>query len=48
MVGPGAGLAPFIAFLQEKKYLEDIQQNNKFGHCALYFGCRGRKVDYIY
>ncbi|KAL4465858.1 hypothetical protein ABPG74_004095 [Tetrahymena malaccensis] len=48
MVGPGAGLAPFRAFLQEKQFLEDSKQNTKFGESVLYFGCRGKKVDYIY
>lgn len=48
MVGPGAGLAPFRAFLQEKKYLIDKKENNLFGDCILYFGCRSRIIDYIY
>lgn len=48
MIGPGAGIAPFRAFLQEKKYLKKNNSENQIGESALYFGCRGRKVDYIY
>lgn len=46
MVGPGAGLAPFRAFLQEKRFLEKSAKIE--GEFSLYFGCRAKKVDYIY
>jgi len=44
MIGPGAGVAPFRAFLQEKQSTKDT----KLGECTLYFGCRGKKVDFLY
>ncbi|KAF9783630.1 hypothetical protein IL306_008757 [Fusarium sp. DS 682] len=48
MIAVGAGLAPFLGFLQ-KRYLE----SQKTGHlinnasCTLFFGCRGAKMDDI-
>lgn len=44
MIGPGAGVAPFRAFLQEKQSTSD----STLGECTLYFGCRGKHVDFIY
>jgi len=44
MIGPGAGVAPFRAFLQEKQSTND----NKLGECTLYFGCRGKNVDFLF
>ena len=48
MVGPGAGIAPMRALLQEKYFLENCSQNDSFGRVSLYFGCRNSKIDYIY
>merc|ERR1712176_30174 len=44
MIGPGTGIAPMRAFLQERSY----QRNQKSGHNLLYFGCKQRDQDYIY
>jgi sulfite reductase alpha subunit-like flavoprotein len=46
LVGPGTGLAPMRAFLQERRFQQ--QQGQVLGECALYFGCRRRDEDYIY
>lgn len=45
MIGPGTGIAPFRAFVQERKH---FQHEKKYGHWRLYFGCRKSDVDYLY
>jgi len=47
MVGPGTGVAPFRAFVQEAKFLTD-KQECKYGPLSLYFGCRHPAKDFIY
>lgn len=42
MVGPGTGIAPFRAFLQERQY------RNASGKNWLFFGDRNASTDYIY
>ena len=40
MIGPGTGIAPFRAFLQERAHAT--------GQNVLYFGCRRRESDFLY
>ena len=42
MIGPGTGVAPFLSFIQERKYLKSNGKN------WLFFGAQTKKNDFIY
>lgn len=46
MIGPGTGVAPMRALLQERVWQKS--QGQKVGYNWLYFGCRRRDEDFIY
>jgi NADPH-ferrihemoprotein reductase len=48
MVGPGAGIAPFKGFIDEKAYLLKTGGENTYGEMTLYFGCKGNNWDNLY
>jgi NADPH-ferrihemoprotein reductase len=47
MIGPGSGIAPMRALLQERRYLAEKEKKSDVVN-VLYFGCRSRDVDYLY
>ncbi|RBQ74718.1 hypothetical protein FVER14953_00317 [Fusarium verticillioides] len=47
MVGAGTGLAPFRAFLQERRMAAEGAKQ-RFGPALLFFGCRGPRLDSLY
>ena len=54
MIGPGSGLAPMRALLQDRRW--HWEQSNKgkkkkadeSGKTILFFGCKNRQMDYLY
>lgn len=47
MIGPGTGLAPMRALLQERSHQKN-KQKLSVGENVLYFGCKKRNLDFIY
>jgi NADPH-ferrihemoprotein reductase len=47
MIGPGTGIAPMRALLQERAHQQNVQKLN-VGKNILYFGCKNRGNDFIY
>ena len=47
MVGPGTGVAPMRALLQERSYQRKSLKQS-VGPNVLYFGCKKRSMDYLY
>ena len=48
MIGPGAGIAPFKGFVDEKAHLARSGEANPYGEMTLYFGCKGKEWDNLY
>mmetsp|Transcript_14447 Transcript_14447/g.40207 ORF Transcript_14447/g.40207 Transcript_14447/m.40207 type:complete len:731 (+) Transcript_14447:436-2628(+) len=47
MIGPGTGIAPMRAFLQDRRHQFQKEQGDSM-HNVLYFGCKKEELDYIY
>ena len=47
MIGPGTGVAPMRALLQERFHMKN-KQKLTVGSNILYFGCKNRTDDYLY
>ena len=48
MIGPGTGIAPMRAILQERSHTRKTVSEGEHGANILYFGCKNRSMDYIY
>lgn len=48
LVGPGTGIAPMRAFIQERQVIRQTQREPTLGPTILYFGCRKSDEDFIY
>jgi len=50
MIGPGTGLAPFRAFIQELDFKRKLEANKgaKLAPAILFFGCRNPEHDFLY
>jgi NADPH-ferrihemoprotein reductase len=48
MIGPGTGIAPMRALLQERSFQRAANGRTDYGANVLYFGCRKSTEDYIY
>ncbi len=48
MVGPGTGIAPMRALLQERSYQREHIGEASAGDNVLYFGCKNREKDFLY
>lgn len=46
MIGPGTGVAPFRAFVQERS--AQMQRGVPVGKSVLFYGCRKQSEDYLY
>jgi NADPH-ferrihemoprotein reductase len=46
MIGPGTGVAPFRAFVQERAH--QVKEGQNVGKTILFFGCRKKSDDFIY
>lgn len=47
LIGPGTGIAPMRALLQERRYQRQVA-DKEVGETLLYFGCRRRDTDFLY
>ncbi|KAI1285722.1 Nitric oxide synthase, inducible [Halotydeus destructor] len=48
LIGAGSGIAPFRSFWQEREVMLRERGGKGLGKCILFFGCRSKKVDYVY
>jgi NADPH-ferrihemoprotein reductase len=47
MIGPGTGVAPMRALLQERRH-QQVVEKKTIGPNVLYFGCKKSTLDYLY
>ena len=48
MIGPGTGIAPMRALLQDRKHQFEAEGSSANMYNALYFGCKKEELDFIY
>jgi sulfite reductase alpha subunit-like flavoprotein len=48
LIGSGAGIAPFMSFLEDKAHELNTNGVSNFGEMNLFFGFRNPEQDYLY
>ena len=48
MIGPGTGIAPMRALMQERKHQFEKSKSSASVRNTLFFGCKNKDIDYIY
>jgi len=48
MIGPGTGIAPFVAMCQEREALLRTRKDDNLGSIYVFFGCRNQNGDFLF
>ena len=48
LIGPGTGVAPFMAFLAHREERMKMNPDLQYGPIWLFYGCRSENKDFLY